>query len=188
MDLDARFFPEQLRLGLVRAGSRPAPRGAAEAESTMWTARMRAKAAPVRTSGGLARLTTSSTTELDAARPLAKGILTSTDADTLDRLRPPPANGRRRSSTPESAARLGRRTRPRSAPRGTRSHPPHLSKRASRWLSKRLEKAPPAAGDRTRRQLWVLSSIVATKYRLIRAAFVAAALAVVAFATSAALA
>jgi hypothetical protein len=55
-------------------------------------------------------------------------------------------------------------------------------------LSKRLGEAPPAAGDRTRSQLWVLSSTVAAKYRLIRAAFVAAALAVAAFAISAALA
>lgn len=55
-------------------------------------------------------------------------------------------------------------------------------------LAKRLDEAPPAAGDRTRSQLWVLSGIVATKYRLIRAAFVAAALAVAAFAMSAALA
>lgn len=55
-------------------------------------------------------------------------------------------------------------------------------------LSKRLDEVPPLAGDRTRRQLWVLSSIVMTKYRLVRAAFVAAALAVVTFAISAALA
>ena len=55
-------------------------------------------------------------------------------------------------------------------------------------LTKRLDEAPPAARDRARSQLWVLSSIVATKYRFIRAAFVAAALAAVAFAISAALA
>jgi MFS family permease len=55
-------------------------------------------------------------------------------------------------------------------------------------LSKRLEEAPPSARDRTRRQLWVLSSIVTTKYRLVRAAFVASGLAVVTFAISAALA
>jgi hypothetical protein len=55
-------------------------------------------------------------------------------------------------------------------------------------LSKRLDDAPPSAGRRTRSQLWLLSSIVAAKYRLIRAAFAAAALAVVAFAVSAALA
>ncbi len=55
-------------------------------------------------------------------------------------------------------------------------------------LSRRLDGAPPSAGNRTRRQLWALSNIVAMKYRLIRAAFVAAALAVVAFAVSAALA
>lgn len=55
-------------------------------------------------------------------------------------------------------------------------------------LCRRLDEAPPSAATRTRSQLWVLSRIVATKYRLIRAAFVGAALAVVAFAMSAALA
>lgn len=55
-------------------------------------------------------------------------------------------------------------------------------------LAKRLDEEPAPGIARTRRQLWVLSRIVATKYRLIRAAFVAAALAIVAFAISAALA
>jgi hypothetical protein len=55
-------------------------------------------------------------------------------------------------------------------------------------LAKRLDKAPPSLGVRTRSQLWALSRTVSTKYRLIRGAFMGAALAIVAFAVSAALA
>lgn len=55
-------------------------------------------------------------------------------------------------------------------------------------FAKRLDKSPPSLGDRTRSQLWALSRIVATKYSLIRGAFVGAALAVLSFAISAALA
>lgn len=55
-------------------------------------------------------------------------------------------------------------------------------------LVEHLDDSPPSPGDRTRSQLWALSRIVATKYSLIRGAFVLAALAVVFFAVSAALA
>lgn len=54
-------------------------------------------------------------------------------------------------------------------------------------LSARLDEEAPVARVRTRNQLWVLSKVVAAKYRLVRLSFVAAALAVVAFAISAAL-
>lgn len=55
-------------------------------------------------------------------------------------------------------------------------------------FTNRLDDAPPSSRTRTRRQLWDLSKIVATKYLLIRSAFVAAGLAFCAFAVSAALA
>ena len=53
---------------------------------------------------------------------------------------------------------------------------------------KQIGGRPPSDPSRTQHQLWELSKIVATKYRLIRAAFVAAGLAGAAFATSAVLA
>lgn len=55
-------------------------------------------------------------------------------------------------------------------------------------LSKMLDAEPLPPGARTRHQLWELSKIVAMKYRLIRAAFVSAGLALLAFAVSALLA